>query len=314
MPIKIDVNQDELEPFADVNLPAGISTPAEFAQEFIKGLKYDENDNKTIRFGLFQDKGITVTNLGSTRVLIKIPELLGLLYDLHWERPKNFFTSSILLPSMARATLLSTLTEPTTEAVSKFLQKKGDPVSLTTSLPYGYYNTGRDLVTAVNNKIWEAIKGHPSVSAKEFGAFVFNEPTNRCMYKPDHYNITIDLGSIARTLGFPTTVFGRSPQAAMSLVDFTNGIQSMYVYTSIVDSVIVGDVKVPLLGVVPVKRKVQGEREYYEFVNPAYMPTVKHPFKTVEVQICDDMGKIMKDVLCGKTIVCVHIRDTINKQ
>lgn len=68
------------------------------------------------------------------------------------------------------------------------------------------------------------------------------------------------LPTLASTLGFTFTTFGHKKETAIHHFDTSRGINSMYVYANVVEPVIVGNVKVPLLGVVPVTQKVK-ERE-----------------------------------------------------
>lgn len=186
------------------------------------------------------------------------------------------------------------------------------PATVETTLNAGYYATGSTFVTAVNDAIWTTfLQHHAAPRRRAEGPFTFREVRNRCFYEPISPYLSVDLKNVARILGYhgEDEIFSNVSREASHRIDTTDGAESIYVYSSIVDSVIVGNVKVPLLSVLPLNRRVQGVREYYEFVNPPYQPLVRHPFKTVEVQLCDDMGEVLSSVLIGKTILGVHIRD-----
>lgn len=76
---------------------------------------------------------------------------------------------------------------------------------------------------------------------------------------------------------------------AESVVDMTQGFESFYVYTDVVESRVVGDSLLPLLRIVP----IQGDHgqtvsKYFDHVQ--YIPLLCKEFGTIEIDIRDDIG------------------------
>ena len=88
-------------------------------------------------------------------------------------------------------------------------------------------------------------------------------------------------------------------QADPTLVDKTqihtrgkllvNTIPSIYIYSDIIKYQFVGDVKVPLLGVLPVQG-VDGDQQYWGFNPPYYIPVAMSTLSSVNIHLADDKG------------------------
>ena len=65
-------------------------------------------------------------------------------------------------------------------------------------------------------------------------------------------------------------------------IDLSRGIDSLYVYTDIVQTKLVGNTAVPLLRVVPVDGDY-GTMVYKEYSSPVYSPLSKSTFNTIKV-------------------------------
>ena len=114
----------------------------------------------------------------------------------------------------------------------------------------------------------------------------------------------------ASMLGFPTTVASDSDTASSSIgidshpsdssypfhieaedvVNLTQGFDTLYVYTNIVESRIVGDTLAPLLRALPISGR-HGDRVSARFTNVHYVPLLYSHFNSIEVDIRDDMGR-----------------------
>lgn len=323
MPIEITFNEDStFKDLCHFDMASEVPSGEEFATQFLDRIKYDNEVNKQI---VCFERGpasniVAFSNRSAYSVRVQIPSNIINAYNLKVRLNADIVPlfNNMSVPGKSQVHFWAHILYPVSVKVNGKVRIKSslaDDVMIKVNLPKGYYETGRAFVEAFNDVIWKnALLEHPMTPERDEGPFVFSETLNRCQYKPISDCISINMGPAAYTLGFKKTVFEESPITAGGRVDFTAGIQTMYIYSDIVNSAIVGDVKVPLLAVVPFSRKVHGEREFYEFVNPPYMPVVQHPFNTLELQLCDDVGNTLKRVLLGKTLVCLNIREvTINK-
>ncbi|RLJ22858.1 hypothetical protein DJ031_00125, partial [bacterium endosymbiont of Escarpia laminata] len=89
-------------------------------------------------------------------------------------------------------------------------------------------------------------------------------------------------------------------------VDMRAGVDTMYVYTDIVESRVVGDVYAPLLRNISVYG-THGSITSETFDRVQYVKLLRHQFDTVEVDIRDDFGQPIPFEQ-GKLVVTLHIR------
>ena len=84
-------------------------------------------------------------------------------------------------------------------------------------------------------------------------------------------------------------------------------LTTMYVYTDIVKSQIVGDVQCPLLGVVPVKPK---ERDvcFFAFSHPYYIRLERHEISEINIKLKTDTGDPFPLAPHGKVVSRLHFR------
>lgn len=81
---------------------------------------------------------------------------------------------------------------------------------------------------------------------------------------------------------------------------------ALYVYSEIFDDVSVGDVRAPLLAVVPVRGKL-GEIVYERYDKPIYVRLAQHTLTEIDIGIKDDTGDPVQ-FTTGKTILILHYR------
>ena len=89
-------------------------------------------------------------------------------------------------------------------------------------------------------------------------------------------------------------------------INLTRGIDSVYVYTDIVQTKLVGNADVPLLSVVPLSKHF-GEMFLKEYVTPIYSPLSKQTFSTIEIYITDSAGREIP-FTSGKVTVLLHFK------
>ena len=121
-------------------------------------------------------------------------------------------------------------------------------------------------------------------------------------------------GDLPDILGFgrgeATTIFTSSARSMVvrgySIVDLRRGFESLCVYSSIVESRIVGDKIAPLLRIVPITGR-HGEMVTARFDHVQYMPVLSREFEDVEIEIRDDTGRPVPFER-GKVTVTLHLR------
>lgn len=91
-----------------------------------------------------------------------------------------------------------------------------------------------------------------------------------------------------------------------SVCDLQRGFYSLYIYCDIVENVVVGDVKVPLLRVVNINGK-EGLTVSRLFNTVQYVPIQRKQFDTIEINIRDDTGRLVPFER-GKVVVTLHFR------
>lgn len=81
---------------------------------------------------------------------------------------------------------------------------------------------------------------------------------------------------------------------------------ALYVYSDLFDDVSVGDIRAPLLAVVPVRGKL-GEIVYERYDKPIYVRLAEHNLTEIDIGIKDDTGDPVQ-FTAGKTILILHFR------
>ena len=93
---------------------------------------------------------------------------------------------------------------------------------------------------------------------------------------------------------------------ADNVVDMTQGFNTLYVYTDVVESRIVGDTLALLLRSIPISGR-HGDRVSERFTNVHYVPLLRSNFHSIEVDIRDDMGRRVPFEY-GRVTVTLHFR------
>jgi hypothetical protein len=93
---------------------------------------------------------------------------------------------------------------------------------------------------------------------------------------------------------------------ASGVCDLQRGFYSLFVYCDIVEPVVVGDVKAPLLRVVNISGK-EGSTISRIYQNIQYVPILRKQFDTIEIDIRSDFGQKVAFER-GKVIVVLHFR------
>jgi hypothetical protein len=109
-------------------------------------------------------------------------------------------------------------------------------------------------------------------------------------------------------LGFAGRKLFEGPLSIESsqVCDMNRGFYSIYCYCSLVEPVFVGDVRVPLLRIIPIKGQY-GETITQSYNMPQYMPVNTSNFDTLEINLRDDTGRAVPFER-GKVVVTLHFR------
>ena len=116
---------------------------------------------------------------------------------------------------------------------------------------------------------------------------------------------------LERTFDFKTGVPSYKSQVfkGTKKVKLMKAFEQLLIYTSVSDPIIVGDVKVPLLGTVWVDTR-NGEDEIIHDTmdHPMYIPISSKSINNVEVQIRNDGGKLIQFPYGSKSNLILHFR------
>jgi hypothetical protein len=89
-------------------------------------------------------------------------------------------------------------------------------------------------------------------------------------------------------------------------IDMRGGIDALYVYCDLIENQIVGNVREPLLRILPVQG-LYGEIIDQDFVAKHYIPILKKEFSTIHISIKSDRNELIPFSF-GKVIVKLHFR------
>ena len=215
----------------------------------------------------------------------------------------------------------------TEDDVWLFLNEIDDPdVSRRVRLSCGYYDDPLTLLYHVNNGLYSlrtaktrAQMSYSSVTQK----MTLHMTENTKFTIPYHSSTTSMLGfheSVATGAVETTTTSASSLVSdsrtsdstypfhieAPNVVDMTQGFNTLYVYTDVVESRIVGDALAPLLRSIPISGR-HGDRVSERFTNVHYIPLLSSNFHSIEVDIRDDMGRRVPFEY-GRVTVTLHFR------
>ena len=165
------------------------------------------------------------------------------------------------------------------------------------TIPIGYYQNEQHLIETINT----LLKTHKVKIS-------FNIATRKIQIKiPNHIQIvfTRALAGIMGISYIQTTCSGPLYEGQFAM-EMTRGIDSIYVYSDIIQTKLVGDSCVPLLRIVPVSGKF-GEEICKEYNSPLYSRVAKHNFTTIEIYLTDSAGRHIP-FTSGKVTVLLHFR------
>ena len=172
----------------------------------------------------------------------------------------------------------------------KIVTAKGDVIPI--KVPTGYYKNPDEVVTLVNKQL-ETLNYADDHRTDCKIALIYHKLLNKVVIEScPHYSMKIANTDIGRLLGIVEDVDFNSRVEAQSMALHSNGNFSLYVYMDIVEGQYLGDLKVPLLKVVPVKGK-HGDYQCIRYDRPNFIPLSRSEIQNIEVNIRDDTGNLI---------------------
>ena len=213
----------------------------------------------------------------------------------------------------------------TEDDVWLFLYEVNEPdVARRSRLSCRYYDDPLTLMYHVNKglyRLWsEKTRAQMSYSSVTQKMTLHTTP-NTVFITPHHSSITSMLGFRTPTIVervpeevTPSSVDDVHPAdssypfhiEADDVVNMTQGFNTLYVYTDVVESRIVGDTLAPLLRTLPISGR-HGDILSDRFTNIHYVPLLRSTFHSIEVDIRDDMGRRVPFEY-GRVTVTLHFR------
>ncbi len=177
-------------------------------------------------------------------------------------------------------------------------------------LPPGYYESPADIAKLLN----EHIEGVAAEYGTEvFAKFKYDTITQRFGGRLSAYSnisFTLPLCDMLGLTHDETPILNSSHEPltwkANNVCDVNRGFSSMYVYCDVLEHVLVGDTKSPLLRIVQVDGK-GNDTVHARYEKPIYVPLQKKHFESIEIDIRTDTGKPIPFEY-GKVIVTLHFR------
>ena len=214
----------------------------------------------------------------------------------------------------------------TEDDVWLFLEEADAPdINRRSRLSCGYYDDPLTLLYHVNNALYslrtEKVRAQMSYSSVT-QKMTLHMTENTIFTIPYHSSTTSMLGfhkivasgtkmdatsassldSVSRTSDSSYPFHFEAP----NVMDLTQGFNTLYVYTDVVESCIVGDTLAPLLRSIPISGR-HGDRVSERFTNVHYIPLLRSNFHSIEVDIRDDMGRRVPFEY-GRVTVTLHFR------
>ena len=191
---------------------------------------------------------------------------------------------------------------------SRFGSVDNTAVIRTAILTPGFYNDGDAIVAELNSavqRVYAEVVGYEKAGI----VFRYTANNNKINCSIQEGNRVAFNGVLGEMLGFEAqTTLSPGYHEASNLLDIMMGFYSIFVYSNICQSSIVGDTEAPLLRVVKISGK-PGDMVTTTYDRPMYINISQSDFDFVEVNLKDDSGYLINFTL-GKVYITLHfIRD-----
>lgn len=117
---------------------------------------------------------------------------------------------------------------------------------------------------------------------------------------------------LASVLGFTNLspdlfIYSNKLTIASNVPLLDRAITSLYVYSNIVETVFIGDVKAPILLICPFRKDPHSNVTKLEFLNPSFCKLNRNTIHQIDIAVYDDAG-VLVPFLYGKTVLTLHFR------
>ncbi len=210
------------------------------------------------------------------------------------DRPKQIHTFK--MPNANYTSVEKAMTE-VNETIRKFLKEGITKGKLKEYLRVNHTKPGRDWVKWLQYRVYEL-----TAAGRTF-SLTYVDDKMKMDFDKDYIG-SIDLSpSLRYVLGFRTNSEG----IASHTPRFDSHISGLYIYTNIIAFQLVGDVKVPVLRVVPVLGEI-GDVNDIDYPNVHYADVLSKTFDSIEIYIRGDDGELVPFNDDRKTVVKLHFR------
>ena len=177
-------------------------------------------------------------------------------------------------------------------------------------LPPGYYESPSVIVHHINYLIQEFAKKSEIVN---FPVFSYNNITKRLHGDISEGASLTFSPALCLMLGVesrqnPITHYEDETLKfkSGSVCDVIRGFNSLLVYCNMLEHVLVGNTKVPLLRTIPISGR-SGDNVHVSYDKPQYVPIQQKHFDSLEIDIRNDVGQPVP-FESGKVVITLHFR------
>ena len=209
-----------------------------------------------------------------------------------------------------------------TVIIRRMRKKKGDYYSHKGKLiiPPGYYNV-EDLITAIDKSGLSKYVTRKNNEVLKSVLITFDKVEKKVTVEAKH-QYAIQFGcDIATVLGFPLAYDAEFGDKYSKIIEgvqkgefhatSSGGLNTLFVYTDIIQEQYVGGINAPLLRIINLDRRRNDEGNTSHTFDRLYFARLKSShFDSVNIRIYDDMGKLVHFEY-GKVIVNLEFRKSI---
>lgn len=185
-------------------------------------------------------------------------------------------------------------------------EKKTVGIRTKITIPPGHYSSVDDILTELD-------KNDYTQKMRRID-YQFNALSRRTLITlPKQSNLDMNGSDIGRCLGFDEKTMLNNVRSdketsvvSYSIATTENMYKSIYVYMDIIENQYVGDVKVPLLRVIPINSSY-GDVSCVKYDKPHFISLNRSNIQTIEVNLMDDAGEFIS-FEAGKAIVTLVFR------
>ena len=179
---------------------------------------------------------------------------------------------------------------------------------------YNNYRTSRSSPPAELHLVPSRASAQRLLRGRSVGFYYIGNIGKVAFFIPRNVRVQFST-DLAHILGFSPMTKYSSNNRYLALGETRADIRSnrpyktVYVYTNIIDPVVVGDTKVRLLRTV----EASGDEVVHRvFSSPVYLPLQTKNFDSVDINITSDTGQLMP-FLSGKSTVTLHFKKVTKK-